>query len=194
MRSLYVQQTVARCFAVLRQLRSIQRSVPTSVFHTLVVVLSKLDNGHATLVGHQENLLGRPQFVLDAAARSIASLRRSTHIKDTLASFHWLRAPERIKFKLAVFVYRALYETPPRYLSDQLSGVADMSRSRLRSRLVTILENDYLLLLARSYGTVFRTTLYLLHHFSAKTENTFISAVITGRYYVACLWLFSPWW
>jgi len=28
---------------------------------------------------------------------------------------------------------------------------------------------------------------------SAKTENTFISAVISGHYYVACLWLFSPW-
>jgi len=27
----------------------------------------------------------------------------------------------------------------------------------------------------------------------AKTENTFISAVTSGHYYVACLWLFSPW-
>jgi len=28
----------------------------------------------------------------------------------------------------------------------------------------------------------------------AKTENAFISAVISGHYCVACLWLFSPWW
>jgi len=34
----------------------------------------------------------------------------------TLASFHWLRAPERIKFKLAVIVYRAVHDTAPRYL------------------------------------------------------------------------------
>jgi len=31
--------------------------------------------------------------LLYAAARSIAGLRRSAHITDTLASFHWLRAP-----------------------------------------------------------------------------------------------------
>jgi len=40
--------------------------------------------------------------VLNAAARSIAGLRRSDHITDTLASFHWLKAPERIQYKLAM--------------------------------------------------------------------------------------------
>ena len=34
-----------------------------------------------------------------ASARLVAGLRRSDHITDTLASFHWLRAPERINFK-----------------------------------------------------------------------------------------------
>ena len=68
-----------------------------------------------------------------AAARSIAGLRRSDHVTDTLASFHWLRAPERIDFKLAVLVCRALHGTAPRYLSDLLR-VADLpSRRRLRS-------------------------------------------------------------
>jgi len=48
----HIQKTVANCFAVLRQLRSIRRSVPTSVYHTLVValVLSRLDYGNAVLV------------------------------------------------------------------------------------------------------------------------------------------------
>ena len=74
------------------------------------------------------------QSVLNAAARSIAGLRRSNHVTDTLASFHWLRAPERIDFKLAVLVYRALQDTAPRYLSDLLRRVADLpSRRRLRS-------------------------------------------------------------
>ena len=52
-------------------------------------------------------------LVLNAAARSIAGLRRSEHITDALASFHWLRAPEHIKFKLAVIVYRALHGAAP---------------------------------------------------------------------------------
>ena len=81
------------------------------------------------------NLLNRLQSVLNAAARSIAGLCRSDHITDTLASFHWLRAPERINFKLAVLVYRALHGTAPRYLSDFLRRVADLpSRCRLYGR------------------------------------------------------------
>jgi len=82
--------------------------------------------------------------VLNAAAWSIAGLRRSEHITDALDSFHWLRAaPERIKFKLAVIVYRALHGTAPQYLSDQLQYVADLPtrhRGRLRSSTSSLLE------------------------------------------------------
>ena len=66
---------------------------------------------------------------MNAAARSITCLRRSDHITDTLASFHWLRAPERITFKLAVIVYRALHGTAPSYLSEQHRYIADMRSS-----------------------------------------------------------------
>jgi len=131
----HVQRTVAGCFAILRQLRSIRRLVSSSVFQTLVValVLSRLDYGNATLVGLPANLLNRLQSLLNAAARSVAGLRRSDHITDTLASFHWLRAPERTKFKLAI-VYRGIHGTAPRYLSDLLQCVSDItSRRRLRS-------------------------------------------------------------
>jgi len=72
----HVQKTVASCFAVLHQLRSIRRSVPTSVYQTLVValVLSRLDYGNAVLVGLPGYLYSRLQSVLNAAARSIAGL------------------------------------------------------------------------------------------------------------------------
>jgi len=75
--------------------------------------------------------------------------------KGALVSFHWLRAAERIKFKLAVIVYRALQSTAPQFLSDMLRRVADIpSRSRLRSltsshlvvrpsRLVTVGERSF---------------------------------------------------
>ena len=61
-----------------------------------------------------------------SAAQLIAGLHLSDHATDTLASFHWLRAPERIDFKLAVLVYRALHGTAPRYLSDLFRRVADL--------------------------------------------------------------------
>jgi hypothetical protein len=74
----------------------------------------------------------RLKSVLDASARSIVGLHRSDHTTDTL--LHWLRALERIKFKLAILVYRSLHGTAPRYLSDDLHPLADMpSRRGLRS-------------------------------------------------------------
>ena len=118
-------------------------------------MLTKLDFGNATLAGLPTNLLNRLQSVLNAAARSIAGLRRSDHVTDTVASFHWFRAHECINFKLAVPVYRALHGTAPRYLSDLLRRVADLpSRRRLRlatssqldvrpSRLVTVGDRSF---------------------------------------------------
>jgi len=154
----HVQRTVAGCFAILRQLHScIRRSVSSSVFQTLVValVLTRLDYGNAALSGLPAYLLNRLQSVLNVSARLIAGLRRSAHITDALASFHWLRAAERIKFKLAVIVYRALHNTALQYLPNMLRRVADIpSRSRLRSstsihlvvrpsRLVTVGERSF---------------------------------------------------
>ena len=81
------------------------------------------------------------QSVLNAAARSIAGLRRSDHITDTLASFHWLKVPERIQFKLATIDYRSLNGTAPHYLAADLRRLSDMpSRRRLRSSLTDQLD------------------------------------------------------
>ena len=84
-------------------------------------------------------LYNRLQSVLNAAARSIAGIQRSDHITDTLTSFHWLKVPERIQFKLPTIVYRSLIGTAtvryarliycgtaPRYLAADLRRLADM--------------------------------------------------------------------
>jgi len=85
-----VQWTVASCFATLRQLRSIRRSVPASVYQSLVVALafSRLDYGNIMLIGILAYQLRRLQSVMNAAARSITGLQRSDHITDMLASLH----------------------------------------------------------------------------------------------------------
>ena len=93
------------------------------------------------LVGLPAYLYNHLQSVLNAAARSIAGLRRSDHITDTLASFNWLKVPERIQFKLATIVYRSLNGTAPRYLAADLRRLSDMpSRRRLRSSLTDQLD------------------------------------------------------
>ena len=95
------------------------------MYQTLVValVLSRLDCGNAVLVGLPEYLYSCLQSVLNAAARSIAGLLRSDHITDRLASFHWLRAPEGVQYKLATVVYRSLNGTAP---SSDLRRLSDM--------------------------------------------------------------------
>jgi len=188
----HVQRCVAVCFAVLSQLRSIRRSVPSSVFQTLVVasVLTKLDYGNATLAGLPANLLNRLQSVINAAARSIAGLHRSQHITLTVASFHWLHASERVKFKLAVLVYGALNSTAPRYLSEQLIRVGDMPpqppRTRLHSSSSSQLavhpsETDHLLLWVLVSGTVYWSTSQLLYHwkcFDVDWKHTYFGSGI----------------
>ena len=49
----HVQRTVSRCFAALRQLRQIRRSVPSATLQMLVVALvhSRLDYGNGVLIG-----------------------------------------------------------------------------------------------------------------------------------------------
>ena len=70
---------------------------------------------------------------MNAAARLIYGLRHSDHISDALISLHWLRAQERVRFKMAVLMYKATHGTAPSYLS-QLVRVADLpGRRSLRS-------------------------------------------------------------
>ena len=97
-----VQWTVTSYFAVLCQLRSIWRSLLSTVYKTLVVthVLTWLDYCNATLAGIPATLFNHLQSVLNAAARSIAGLHRSAHTTNTLASFHWLCTSEQIQIKL----------------------------------------------------------------------------------------------
>ena len=69
----HVSMTTAGCYADLRQIRSVRRSMLTAVIQTLVVslVLSKLDYCNASLVGIPANLLCCLHTVLNAVARTI---------------------------------------------------------------------------------------------------------------------------
>jgi len=58
-------------------------------------------------------------------------LQASVHL---LRRLHWLKAKERIDFKLAVLVCKSMHGTAPPYLADELSRSADLqARCRLRS-------------------------------------------------------------
>jgi len=132
----HVSRTVSSCFAVLRQLRSIRRFVSPVALQSLVVllVLSRLDYGNATLAGLPSNQLDRLQSVLNAAARLVFSARKYEHVTPLLRDLHWLLVPQRVEYKLAMLVYRCLHGLAPSYLADDLQLVANLeSRQQLRS-------------------------------------------------------------
>ena len=138
----HVSRTVSGCFAILRQLRSVRRSVTKPVLQSLVVslVLSRLDYGSATLAGLPARQLDRLRSVLHASARLIYSARKSDHVTPLLRDLHWLRYPQRIEFRLAVLTFRCLHGAAPQYLAGELQRVADMeSRRRLRSASTALL-------------------------------------------------------
>jgi hypothetical protein len=132
----HVRKMVRSCFGMLCQLRSVRRSVPVGTFQQLVVslVLSRLDYGNATPRWPYDPTSTKLQSVLNASARLIFGAGRHEHVTILIKNLHWLRASERITFKVAVLTFQCLHGTAPDYLAAALRLVADVpSRSRLRS-------------------------------------------------------------
>ena len=73
------------------------------------LVLQRLDYGNATLAGIPSHLTKPMQSVLNSSAWLVFSASRYDRITPLLANLHWLKVPERIKFKLAFLVYRCLH-------------------------------------------------------------------------------------
>jgi len=128
------------CFEALRQLRSVRRSLSNDVLLTLLralVVSEKVDCYSTVLAGIYESLLDRLQSVLNATDRLVFSARRSEHVTPLLRDLHWLKVPERIKFRLCVLTHRTwrnVHGTAPPTLPRRSNWLTDMStRRHLRS-------------------------------------------------------------
>ena len=66
---------------------------------------------------YQMDLLHR---VLNAAARVTCLLPRYSHITPVLINLHWLPVAFRVKFKIALIVFKALKGKAPSYLIELL--------------------------------------------------------------------------
>jgi len=132
----HITATARTCFAVLRRIRSVRRSLTPDALLTLLraLVISNLDFCCSTLAGVSGTLLQRLQSVLNAAAQLVYSARRSEHTSPLLWQLHWLKVPERIKFRLCVPVHRCLHNKAPPYLAEILHLTTEVDACcRLRS-------------------------------------------------------------
>jgi len=84
------------------------------------LVLSRLDYCNSLLASAPRYQIDQLQRVLNAAARLVLRVDRSTTQLRPLVrdSLHWLRIPQRIDYKLCTLVYKSLQGLAPFYLSE----------------------------------------------------------------------------
>ena len=84
----HVTQLACSCYVVLRQLRSIRRSLPRAALTTLVssFTMSKVDYCNVVLAGLKQRELDRVQSVVNAAARLSVANIRTPLLMNTLPS------------------------------------------------------------------------------------------------------------
>jgi len=77
-----------------------------------------------------DGLLKKLQAVQNAAARVVTGARMFDHITPVLRDLHWLPVRQRIKYKLAMTVYKCLHGLAPTYLVDDCHAISAMAGNR----------------------------------------------------------------
>jgi len=109
-------------FAPLRQIRSVRRSLSRQAVLTLVraLVVSKVDYCNSVVAGVSVSVHLLDYWTDCSPCSTPAHLlaKRSEHVSHLLSELHWLRVPERIRFRLCVLAYCCL-STAPSYLTHR---------------------------------------------------------------------------
>jgi hypothetical protein len=135
----HVTFLVRSCFASLRQLCSIRRSIPPHALQTLIhaLVISRIDYCSSVLAGMPGTQLRRLQSVLNAAARLIFSARRHDHITPLLRELHWLRCRRESSFgcvswRISAFTVQHHLTSLSRFTWSPTPTAASVSAQRLK--------------------------------------------------------------
>lgn len=83
-------------------------------------VSSRLDYGNALLYGLSQRQLMKLQRVQNSAARIVARIGRYDHITPVMKELHWLPIAHRVRFKIALLVYKCVHGLAPEYLTELL--------------------------------------------------------------------------
>jgi len=123
------------CRSAYYQLRPVMCSLSADASRTVAqaFVSSRLDYCNSVMYGAANGLIKRLQAVQNAAAWLVTGTRRRDHISPVVRQLHWLPVHQRVTFKLAILVFKALHGLAPRYLADNCQLVTDAGRHLLRS-------------------------------------------------------------
>ena len=94
-------------------------------------ISSRIDNCNSLFCGLPvAEIAIKLQCVQNAAARLLTGSKRTEHITPTLRNLHWLPVEQRIKFKTALLVYKALNGMSPSYKKELIVPYTPARRLR----------------------------------------------------------------
>jgi hypothetical protein len=111
---------VKTCFNNIRKICYIRPYITDDACKTSInsLVTSRLDYGNSLMYGINKHLVNKLQKVQNTAARLITRYKKFDHETPVLKNLHWLPVEYRSQYKLPLFVYKALNNCAPNYLSD----------------------------------------------------------------------------
>lgn len=113
-----ISSVVKSSFYHLRQLAKTKPFVSRQDFEILIhaFITTRIDYCNTLYAGLSQISLTRLQLVQNAAARLLTGTKKHEHITPTLASLHWLPVRFWINFKIALFTFKCLHGSAPKYL------------------------------------------------------------------------------
>ena len=113
-----------------------RRSIPTTMAITLMnsFVLNRIDYCNSLLMSLPAYQIDRIQIVRNDVARLIFGGSRCDHVTPILRNrLHWLRAPQRIEFKVALLMYKGINNLAPDCITSYcISSSTNQRRSTLQ--------------------------------------------------------------
>ena len=106
----------------IRNIWRIHRFITTEACHHIVrgLVLSRLDYANSLLFGVHEADLTRLQCLQNKAVWLVMSCGCDQSSTDLLRELHWLPVKQRIIYKLMLYIYKALNDMAPCYISAMI--------------------------------------------------------------------------
>ena len=152
--SLWYSQMNTICKSInfhIRNIWRIRRFITSEACHHIVrgLVLSRLDYANSLLFGAHEADLTRLQCLKNKAAWLVMSCGCDQSSTDLLTELHWLPVKQRIIYKLMLYIYKALNDMAPCYISAMIH-LQNTDHAEYRQRLRSS-SNQTRLIVSRSF-------------------------------------------